>query len=269
MSYSKLVALGVLAGFALSTETSHALTVVNPPSAWGSNGVIALVGKFVGKTQYPLVVYKNRVTGSCSVVSLPRGAGSDPPIADHIRVNGSGGADIISVSRGGSVNCSGVTWNLDIREIDRVGFFLQADGLGGDDFIVTWYGFPNHIFGGAGADNLMSTNEAASLYGGTENDNLRATNPLFLGKDRYLDGGTGDDCLESNNASSLDFKARMYCGSGNDSRSTFGDTGSQVHQECETTTGNHCVCLTFTQPCSSGSECCSSTCTAGQCTASF
>ncbi len=269
MNNKKCILLGVLAGSLFFATEGHALTVVNPPSSWGSDGVIALVGKFVGKTQVPLVVYKNRVNGSCSVVQLPKGAGTDPPLADHVRVNGAGGADIISVSRGGSVTCGNVTWPLSFDEIDRGGFYLQADGLGGDDYIVTWYGLPNHIFGGDGTDSLMSTNERASLHGGTGADGLRAWNSMFLGGDRYLDGQSGNDCLESNNGSSGGPKAQMYCGPDSDERSTFGDASAQVHHNCENPTGNHCVCLMVGIECSTNSECCSSTCSGGFCTSFF
>jgi hypothetical protein len=269
MHIKKMILSMVLFSLVGITGKAQAWTDFYPPTTWGNAPVVALAGEFEGMSGY-FVMYKNRTNTQCWYKRISVVSNSVPVLTDNIRVHGGAGNDTIAISGNGSIVCGQTTWTLMRKEMNRVGFAIQAFGGDGNDYIQTWYGIPNNVFGEGGNDTLVGTGEGATLFGGDGNDSLRATNPLFLGSDKNLDGGLGDDCLESNNGvSSQGYFARLYCGAGNDTRSSFGTVSGQIASECETTSAVHCGCFGFKMTCSSGSDCCSGTCSAGLCTATF
>jgi hypothetical protein len=162
---------------------AHAITTITPPVSWGASGVIALVGRITANgypTELkPYALYKNRQTGECSFATLPYGSYNPEgyPLADHTRVQGTDGDDIISIANGGSVICNGLTWTLSINGMNGVymgsqGYYLQGKGLGGNDYLYTWFGNINWVYGDEGSDRVLSTNESAVVAGGTGADFL-------------------------------------------------------------------------------------------------
>ncbi len=226
-------------------------------------------GQQLAPTQVGRIFFKNiqpgsPYYGSCAVTVFSGGL-----IDDTIVRTGSGN-DVFQPPY--SIWCAGYYWRRVSYPDDsgvsswRNGRSITFDGGAGNDFIEQSFQGSSFAMGGAGTDTMLSGWEFGMLDGGPDNDYIRFTNTLFNGADRFLVGGEGNDCLESNNADgndgALGFKARMDCGGGTgDKTALFGYAPDQVYTNCDNGTQiPHCFNLPDGYFCSTNSDCASGVC---------
>ena len=163
-------------------------------------------------------------------------AGAADAFADQVSVDGTGGADAVSVSAsGGQVLVGGLPPSLAISgssTSDRV----TVNGLGGGDTLSGVSGLAALIQltldGGDGIDSLSGGNGADILIGGNQNDGVDGNggnDTVFLGDGNdtaVWDPGDGSDIVEGQTGSDvLDFNgsagAEIFAASSNGGRLLF------------------------------------------------
>jgi Ca2+-binding RTX toxin-like protein len=126
-------------------------------------------------------------------LSSPAGSGMGDGQPDTVTINGTSGADVITVSSsGGVITVSGLATTVTITGAEAANDRLVINGLGGDDIITAsgLSGIQLTENGGDGNDVLIGGNGNDFLSGGLGDDVLIGG----PGQD-ILDGGPGDNIL--------------------------------------------------------------------------
>jgi Ca2+-binding RTX toxin-like protein len=134
---------------------------------------------------------------------------------DRVTVNGTGSADVISISAsGGNLLVSGLPAQVTADHADPTDQLI-INGLGGNDFITSSSSL-NIAFGDQGDDQLFFVGNQNQLFGGDGNDWLGIS-----GINNALVGGAGDDFLGATGMGNT-----AAGGDGNDTVSVTGNSNA-------------------------------------------
>jgi hypothetical protein len=197
-----LLAAVVAGGTALLPSTAHALRIVSPTDIWGQD--FPGVGIVANVNGVPTVIWKRWLDETCKSLAI----GTSGTLSDDTHVNGSSGADMISVEYSFNGSMCGISYT----PLTLGGFYLDVHGMAGRDHL--WTNFGNTwLWGGGDLDFLSSSNPNGSLIGHDGDDDIYGTAAVATGQALY--GGPGNDCLSIDGWGT---PAAFDCGDGSDWR---------------------------------------------------
>jgi hypothetical protein len=197
----------VMSGLGLAREAAAHQVKVNP---FGNATTTAAIGNRVGLGAG--VLWRRVSDHMCAWTSLGPGSMND----DYTIQAGDGNNTITVASSGVEVHCNSLQGEsmIFVGVLSTGGHFLDIDLQGGTDFAHNAAFVDSFLFGGSGADILITFRGDGLVTGGSGNDKIHS---LSSGTSEVLLGETDVDCLADDNASAATFD----CGpEGNDSKAT-------------------------------------------------
>jgi RTX calcium-binding nonapeptide repeat (4 copies) len=278
MTIARLLGFFVVVIASCLPRMATALTKITSP--FGDDAVIVSVsgdwrqfspgGQEMAPASMGRLFFVNIQSGSayysaCAVVTFPNG------LPDNIVIYGGGGNDVFQPHQ--PFGCASFYWRPRSYAESGSGQGLPAwrngrtvtlRGEGGNDRLEDTLQGSSFIYGGAGNDDLMGNWEGPYLDGGSNDDRIRASNPIGGIRDRILLGQDGIDCLDTNNdeTQAHGYVTSLACGAGADKFFMSGTTGYViVDASCELPMQTaHCMGRFNGNACDSDSECDSGGC---------